>query len=104
MKLHIEKGDAVLLGHEHFKAGSTGVKSMKIDTLPSEGVILHRGKALQEPGVVVSGVDLMIGELVYMPAPNQSGEAVLNYTLTSRVGSERRDYLFFDSASTESSI
>lgn len=96
MKLRIVRGDALMLEHEHFKAGSAGLKSMTIETLPEEGLLLHKGKAVEEPGMMVSGMEILDGDLVYMPSPNQNRSATLNYTVQSRAGTERRDYIVFD--------
>lgn len=103
MKLRIARGDALLLEQEHFKTGLTGLKTMTIESLPTEGLLLHKGEAVQEVGVQVSGVDILVGDLVYMPSPDQKGEAILNYTVLSRSGSERRDYIIFDTDTSQAS-
>lgn len=98
MKLKITEGNTLRLQFNHFCFEPGRNSTVKLDSLPTEGVLMHRGNVVLKAGAEVSTSEIMMGNLVYVPAPGQSVSTVFDYTVQTDADQETSGYIIFDPA------
>lgn len=96
MKIRITGGKTIPLRHDHFKIQPGENSDLILDSLPTEGALMHRGQVVMKPGTTVSTAEIVMGNLLYVSVPDQEVSTLFDYTIKSRSGNECSGYIIFE--------
>lgn len=98
MAVIVEEGVERVLEREHFHVRSDRLRSVTIDSLPARGALCYDGSKIEDKGLTISAVDILIGNLTFKPDgdENGSGYAMFDYTSHNGTGGSHSDYIIFD--------
>ena len=96
MKIRITGGKTISLRHDHFKIQPGENSDLILDSLPTEGALMHRGQVVLKPGTTVSTAEIVMGNLLYVSVPDQEASTLFDYTIKSNSGNEYSGYIIFE--------